>query len=75
METYSVVQAAKMLNTTRQSLFRWIKRGWIPDVGRDYKGDRIFTETDIKQIRKWRESIIPAPKTSQRGGGRHHARR
>jgi len=63
---YNASEAGKLLGVGRATLYRWIKKGWVDDVSRDYKGDRIFTAADVKRIRAWKDMIHPA----KEGGGK-----
>jgi predicted DNA-binding protein YlxM (UPF0122 family) len=56
MKRYNMVEAAKLLRVTRQTLYNWIKRGWVKP-GRDYKDFPVFTEADMRKIKKWKETI------------------
>jgi len=53
---YNLCEAAKILNVHRQTIYYWIKRGWIKPK-RDYRNYPIFTVLDIQKIRKWKKSI------------------
>ncbi len=53
---YNVSKAAKELGLTRQGLYYWIKKGWVKPK-RDYKNYPVFTEEDIKKIKKWKNEI------------------
>ena len=56
MKRYNMVEAAKLLRVTRQTLYNWMKRGWVKP-GRDYKDFPVFTEADMRKIKKWKETI------------------
>ena len=56
MKRYNMVEASKLLRVTRQTLYNWISRGWIKP-GRDYKNFPVFTEADMRKIKKWKETI------------------
>jgi len=56
LKRYNLSQAAKVLNVPRQSLYYWIKKGWIKPR-RDYRRYPIFTVFDIEEIIKWRHTI------------------
>jgi DNA-binding transcriptional MerR regulator len=59
MEKYNLSQAAKELGLTRQGLYYWIKKGWVKPK-RDYRNYPIFTDTDIDNIKEWREKLTDA---------------
>lgn len=56
MKRYNVSQASKELGIARQTLYYWIKKGWVTPK-RDYRNYPVFTENDIKKIRKWKNTL------------------
>ncbi len=56
MKRYNISQAAKEIGIARQTLYYWIKKGWVKPK-RDYRNYPVFTEKDIKKIKKWREDL------------------
>lgn len=56
MERYNITQAAKELGVARQTLYYWIKKGWIKPK-RDYRNYPVFTEEDIEKINEWRNKL------------------
>ena len=56
---YNITHAAKELGVTRQTLYNWIKKGWVVPK-RDYRKYPVFTEQDIKQIKEWRDKLVEA---------------
>jgi len=56
MERYNITQAAKELGVARQTLYYWIKKGWVKPK-RDYRNYPVFTEEDIRSIQKWRNTL------------------
>lgn len=56
LKRYNLSQAAKILNVPRQSLYYWIKKGWVKPR-RDYRRYPVFTVFDIEEIVKWRNTI------------------
>jgi len=52
MKKYNISEAAEKLGVPRQTLYYWIKKGWITPR-RDYRNYPVFTETDFKNIVKW----------------------
>lgn len=51
-----MVEAAKELGVTRQTLYYWIKKGWIKPK-RDYRDYPVFTDKDIKKLLTWRSKL------------------
>lgn len=59
MERYNITQAAKELGVARQTLYYWIKKGWIKPK-RDYRNYPVFTKKDIKNIKDWHNKLEEA---------------
>jgi len=55
-KNYSLTQAAHLLKIHRQTIYYWMKKGWI-NPKRDYREYPVFTVLDIERIVKWRNSI------------------
>ena len=53
---YNITHAAKELGITRQTLYNWIKKGWIKPK-RDYRKYPVFTKEDLKKIKGWRNKL------------------
>jgi len=53
---YNMREAAKELGVTRQTLYYWMKKGWIKPR-RDYRNYPVFTNEDIRKIRDWKNSL------------------
>ncbi len=56
LKRYNLSQTAKILNVPRQTLYYWIKKGWVK-TWRDYRRYPVFTVFDIEKIIKWRNTI------------------
>jgi len=56
MEKYNISKAAKKLCVARQTIYNWIKKDWIKPK-RDYRNYPVFTDADIKKIKKWKETL------------------
>ena len=56
LKRYNLSQTAKILNVTRQTLYYWIKKGWIKPW-RDCRRYPVFTVFDIEEIIKWRNMV------------------
>lgn len=59
MKRYNMVEAAKQLGVTRQTIYYWIKKGWVKPK-RDYRDFPVFTDTDIKNLKKWKQKLTAA---------------
>ena len=57
MKRYNMVEAAKQLSVTRQTIYYWIKKGWVKPK-RDYRDFPVFTDADIRNLKKWKEKLV-----------------
>jgi predicted RNA-binding protein YlxR (DUF448 family) len=53
---YNLTQAAHLLKVHRQTIYYWMKKGWVKSK-RDYRSYPIFTVLDIENLVKWRNSV------------------
>lgn len=53
---YNLMQTAGILGVHRQTLYYWIKKGWLKPK-RDYRNYPVFTVLDIENLIKWRNTI------------------
>lgn len=53
---YNLTQTAGILGVHRQTLYYWIKKGWLKPK-RDYRNYPVFTVLDIENLIKWKNSI------------------
>jgi len=53
---YNMTQAARILGVHRETLYYWIKKGWLKPK-RDYRNYPIFTVLDIENLIKWKNTI------------------
>ncbi len=53
---YNMTQTAKVLGVHRETLYYWIKKGWIKPK-RDYRHYPVFTVLDIESMVKWKNRI------------------
>lgn len=51
-QTYTTEEAAEKLGISKSTILRWLKQGRIDEVRRDRNGWRVFTASDLKEIRK-----------------------
>ena len=56
LKRYNLSQTARILNVPRQTLYYWIKKGWVKPW-RDHRKYPVFTVFDIEKIIKWRNTI------------------
>ena len=55
-KVYSLTEVANLLSVHRLTIYHWFKRGWVK-AKRDCCNRPVFTEADIKNIKKWRNTI------------------
>jgi DNA-binding NtrC family response regulator len=55
-KNYNLTQAAHLLKVHRQTIYYWIKKGWVK-LKRDYRNYPVFTVLDIENIIKWRNTL------------------
>lgn len=53
---YNLTQAAHLLKVHRQTLYYWIKKGWLKPK-RDSRNYPVCTVLDIENLIKWRNSV------------------
>jgi DNA-binding transcriptional MerR regulator len=51
---YTTAQAAKQIGVCKNTLLRWVYEGLIPDVGRDWRGWRVWIQRDIERIKAFK---------------------
>jgi len=56
MKIFNLSHTAQKLGVTRQTIYYWIKKGWI-NTKRDYRNYPVFTEKDIEKIKKWKDKL------------------
>ena len=52
--TYTTKQAADIVGVHKNTVLNWIRSGKIPDAQRDWKGYRVWTESDIQHLREYK---------------------
>jgi len=57
MKRYNLVEAAKELGVTRQTIYYWIKKGWVKPK-RDYRDYPVFTTTELQRIKHWKNKLV-----------------
>lgn len=53
---YNMTQAAAILGVHRQTLYYWIRKGWIKPK-RDRRNYPVYTVLDIENMIKWKKSV------------------
>ena len=62
---YSTLQAAEKVGVSKETILRWLRAGKIPEPDRDRNGWRIFSESDLKEILRYKNRVVPSPKKAQ----------
>lgn len=58
---YTTVEAAKRVGVCKNTLLRWINEGLIPDVERDWRGWRTWSQEDINRAKAFRKAYHSQP--------------
>ena len=53
---YNMTQTARILGVHRETLYYWIKKGWLKPK-RDYRNYPVFTVLDIEELIQWKNTI------------------
>lgn len=53
---YNMTQAAHAIGVHRETLYYWIKKGWVKPK-RDYRGYPVYTVLDIENLIKWKNRV------------------
>lgn len=67
-KAYSTEEAAEQIGVSRQTLFTWIRKGFIATPKAIAVGKtliRLWTKTDIKRARKFKGTLKRGPKPKQ----------
>jgi len=52
-------EAAKRIGIRKATLLRWLKDRKIPEVSRDVRGWRVFSEKEVRRIQEYAHRINP----------------
>ena len=66
MTFYKTSDVAKMVGVTKETLYKWLRQGKIPEPDRDYRNYRIWTEADIRNCLKYKNRRVPGSKVFKR---------
>ncbi len=58
---YTTVEVAKRLSVCKSTLLRWIREDLISDVGRDWRGWRMWSEKDINKAKTFMKAYHSKP--------------
>ena len=55
------LEAALRVGVCKNTLLRWISLGLIEDVGRDWRGWRVWSDQDISRAKRFRQRYVSQP--------------
>ena len=58
---YTTAEVAKEVGICKSTLLRWIHEGLMPDVGRDWRGWRVWRNDDIERVKAFQKSYHSKP--------------
>lgn len=54
---YSAIEAAELIGRHRLTILKWIRDKKIADVRRNFRKERVWTDEDIDQFRKFAKEM------------------
>ena len=65
---FTTFEAAKRINVCKSTLLRWLNENLIPNVARDWRGWRIWSQNDIDRARAFKKAYHekPIPRSGRR---------
>lgn len=57
---FTITEVAEKLGVSSKTLARWEKVGKIQKPKRDWRGWRVYDETDVHQIKEFHEAVFDA---------------
>lgn len=68
---YRTAEVCRLVGISRNTLFRWLRRGMFSDVEyRDWRGWRLFTADQIETIRTYTSQVTAIVGEGKRGKAR-----
>ncbi len=58
---YTTAQASKQICVCKNTLLRWVYEGLMPDVGRDWRGWRSWSQADINRAKAFKQAYHSKP--------------
>ncbi len=58
---HTTAEVAKRVGVCKSTLLRWIREDLISDVGRDWRGWRMWSEKDINKAKAFKEAYHSQP--------------
>jgi len=56
---YSLAEAAERIGVSPITLKRWLLSEKVSEVSRDRNGWRVFSDKDVKRIKRYAEQLVP----------------
>jgi excisionase family DNA binding protein len=57
---YSTRQVADKVDVSKETILRWLRAGKIPEPDRDPNGWRVFSDTEVDDILRFKNQVTPA---------------
>ncbi|NNF08144.1 MAG: hypothetical protein HKN21_15375 [Candidatus Eisenbacteria bacterium] len=61
----STKEVAELAGVHRNTIMRWLEKGWIHEPDRDWRGWRAWTSDEAISVKAFKERIVPAPHKQQ----------
>jgi DNA-binding transcriptional MerR regulator len=58
---HNTAEVAKRVGVCKSTLLRWIHEGLMPDVGRDWRGWRMWHSRDIERVKAFQKAYHSKP--------------
>ena len=58
---HTTAEVAARVGVCKSTLLRWIHEGLMPDVGRDWRGWRIWRSQDIERVKAFQKAYHSTP--------------
>ncbi len=65
---HTTVEVAKRVGVCKSTLLRWIHEGLMPDVGRDWRGWRVWRSGDVERVKAFQKAYHSKPMRRIRRG-------
>ena len=60
-QMYTTVEVANKAGICKSTLLRWIHEGLMPDVGRDWRGWRVWHNRDVERVKAFQKAYHSEP--------------
>jgi excisionase family DNA binding protein len=58
---YTTAEVARRVGVCKSTLLRWIHEGLLPDVGRDWRGWRVWRSRDVERVKAFQKAYHSKP--------------